>query len=503
VVKQAIAAAMAASLSISAPWAPAVRAQAPGGLELDHAALDAIVEAKFAESGAPGCSVGVIVGDALVYEKALGLKSKVSDQPAAVDTLYQIGSVTKVFTATLLAVLRDENQLQFDDEMTRFLPPGTELRSVFAGAPAITLRHLVTHTAGLPRDPVGVDRKQPVSAEALVGSLAVTDAVLPAGQQVMYSNLGFMLLGRCLERASGQDYETLLRSRILEPLGMNSTRLALTRESVEGIAGHYWPEDNGASERPAWVFGEACGAGGIISNVPDLARFISAQMRWWDAAAAPVRGATLVELHTPQRMMDGSWSRAIGLGWCVTRNETHGEIVYHGGETDGHASAIGFSVRHGVGVVVLTNRGGDTAEPMARALLAEVMKAAEAQRQEAMRLVNAGDWPAALDAANAVLARSPGDARAHYSAGFTLLRLGQNEEAAAAFVRAAELGFSVGTNRYNAACALALAGDTDGAFDQLFRARRAGFSDREQVKADPDLESLRSDARWGELMAGK
>jgi len=469
-------------------------------LDLDAAAIEVAVESEQREKGVPGYSVGIVVGDRLEFARAFGQANRSTREPARVETPYQIGSITKVFTATLLALLRDEGALRLDDSLAQHLPVETRFGKIPAGT--ITLRHLATHASGLPRDPVGVDRKRPMTAAALLGSLGNAEPILPTGMRFSYSNLGYALLGHVLERASKRSYPDLLRTRLLDPLGMKSTRVALGEADAEGLAAHYWTEDGGRVEHPPWLFGEACGAGGILSNVPDLAKFLSMQFRTYPGADGPVPPDTLRELHTPQRLHDDSWERAIGLGWWIVHGD-YGDVVHHGGEVDGQSAAIGFVPEHAVGVIVLANLGGDSAEPLARRLMRIAVGAAAAERAEARRLHQAQEWEASMAACERLLERNPGDGWAHYALAFARLRTNDFGGSAAEFDRAGELGFNIAVCAYNAACAFALGGKKDLAFDRLRQARLRGFRDREQVLSDPDLASLRDDPRWKALLEGR
>ncbi len=470
-------------------------------IPVDAARIDALALKAMSERDVPSVVVGVVHGDELAFAKAYGLANRREKTPATVETLYQAGSITKVFTATLTAILRDEGKLALDDPLAKHLPEGTKIGSIPLAKSGITLRQLATHASGLQRDPSGVDRERPISSKALLASLSDASIFWPPGDRFAYSNLGFMLLGHAIERASGESYPDLLKKRILDPLGMKSTRLAISDADVKGLAAHYWPEDPAPrGERPPWLFGESCAAGGLVSTLPDLAKFVSLELRArTDDAGLPVNPATLRELITPQRLQDSSWQRAIGLGWWILHGDTLGDTVVHGGEVDGQSAMIGFSPEHKVGVVVLANFGSDVAERLAREVFRVAVEPAIAERDAARRLLDAQDYPACRKAAETILARNPEHGWARYALGFSLLRT-EPKAAAAEFEKAAKLGYNPAICHYNAGCARALAGERDAAFESLWRARRAGFSDRDQVLADDDLASLRDDPRWKKLL---
>jgi len=319
----------------------------------DAAALDARLAKEVAENGYASLAAAVVHGDETVYLQAFGMADVEKGVEATPDTIYRIGSITKTFTTTLLAMLRDEGLLALDDPVAKHLPKAAPLPVDPRGAPAITLRHLATHTSGLPRDPINL---QPREGDPFGGytetllrqGLGQTKLTAPIGYQVLYSNLGMGLLGHALEKAGGAPYATLLRTRIFDPLGMTAATLA---PEGPGFATGYL-----ANGKPAktWHLGVLDPAGAIGANVRDMARFLSLQLRANQANVEPVRGGTLHELHRPQRILDG-WRRGVGLGWFTDHTENLGDMVWHNGGMDGFHSFAAFSPEYGVGVVLLTN----------------------------------------------------------------------------------------------------------------------------------------------------
>jgi CubicO group peptidase (beta-lactamase class C family) len=356
------------------PAFEAAPAQSPAAdLPLDPARIEEIVMQFRQENDLPAACIGIVSGDKLVYARGLGEIDLKRGQPAEADSLFQIGSVTKTFTATLLCILRDEGKLTLDDPVAKHLPPEVKAPTGEKGT-VITLRHLATHTSGLPANPPNRRNvpdspsvMMPYSTRELYEGLSQTRLQSEPGDRFIYSNYGFGLLGHALERAAGMPYETLLKERICKPLGMTSTSIALPDADLKRFAAHYWLNQP-RSERPRWEFGEISGFGGIVSNVPDLAKYLSAQFHTESDAKSPIRGATLAELHKPTRPTGDRGGTSIALGWTVIESKELGPIVGHGGEVDGHSSAIGFLPRHKVGIIVLTNLGGNTGERLYRAI---------------------------------------------------------------------------------------------------------------------------------------
>ena len=312
------------------------------------------------QSGFPSLSVGVVRGDGLVYSKALRIADRAAKRDATPETLYRIGSISKVFTATLLAVLRDQEVVRLDDPVAKYLPADAKLPTDPRGAAAITLRHLATHSSGLPRQPINLKAKNGdpyggYSPEQLIEGLKTTKLAFPTGADCIYSNLGVGLLGHALERAAKDSYDKLLQKHIFEPLGMKSSDVRLNDDLKRNFAVGYEEKD---AEKVAvdWDLGALAPAGGIASNVPDLAKFLSLQLKAGQADVKPIRGGTLTELHTPQRILN-DWRLGVGLGWHISHDAKLGDIVWHNGGMAGYHSYMAFVTEKNIGVIVLTNRG--------------------------------------------------------------------------------------------------------------------------------------------------
>ena len=348
----------------------------PSLSKLDRARIAEIANELIKKYNVPSYSIGLVYGDDLVYARAFGVVNRKTKKPATPRALYQIGSVTKVFTATLLLALRDDGLVGLDDPVTRYLPTGLPFPHSLDGAPEMTLRHLATHTAGLPKDPVsrvnidppgGPGVMRAYSIKELYEGLEATKLVRPMGQYA-YSNLGFGLLGHVLERAAKTHYEQLLKRRILAPLGMQDTTVHVPAEKQKRMATAYWPTFEPMIERDLWVFGEISAFGGLTSTVIDLAKFISLQFHTDEKNLKPVSGATIREMYTPQPVAREG-NAAIGLGWQIDAFNETGRWIYHGGEVDGFSSFIAFKPDHRIGVIVLANFGGDSARRLAPPLL--------------------------------------------------------------------------------------------------------------------------------------
>ncbi len=476
---------------------------------VDPAVIDRLVADGMNRSGAPSYVVGIVSRDGLVYAKAFGLADIGQNRSATVDTIYQVGSITKTFTATLMCILRDEGKLNLYDPAAKHLPAAVKLPTDPRGAPAITLWHLATHTSGLPVHPV--NRKDvpdspnvmlPYSIEELYLGLNRTSLIAPIGTRFQYSNLGMGLLGHVLERAGEMSYAQLLQQRLLGPLQMNSTRITLSDDDLRRFATHYWAGDSSQQPRERWIFGEVCGFGGIASTVPDLAKYIAMFIRCSEVESVkgPVaRGASLREVGTAQFIISPRWRAAQGLGWLIEHLDEDQELITHGGEVDGNSAHIAFSLQQGVGVIVLCNTGRDAAAIVAEPLIQQIVRNLATQRTQAIELSRQRKYSDAVRALAGPLERVPADAQLWSLLGQASLELNQNERAAEAFERAAQLFRDRPISFYNAACGWARAGKPDSAFRCLRAAVASGFSEREHAQSDSDLASLRTDPRWREL----
>ncbi|MBL8880302.1 MAG: beta-lactamase family protein [Phycisphaerales bacterium] len=321
--------------------------------------LDAKIDDAMEKLRLSSVAVGVIREKDVVYRAARGFANREKSEPATCDTLYGIGSITKTFTTTLLVMLRDDGVLALDDPISKYLPSDLPLPTSTRGDRQITLRHLATHSSGLPRVPPNLVALLPdpyggYSVDDLYKGLGATGLIAPIGAKCAYSNLGVGLLGHLLERAASKGYDELLQTRIFGPLEMTNSFPRPTPELLIRMARPYKGE-RCEKDAHTWTFDVLAPAGSIVSSVNDMMKYVALQFRAGDAIETPIRGGSLAELHRPQRLLDERWSAAVGLGWHITPDRKIGEIVWHNGGLDGFHSFVGFCAKKRVGVVVLTN----------------------------------------------------------------------------------------------------------------------------------------------------
>jgi CubicO group peptidase (beta-lactamase class C family) len=298
-------------------------------------------------------SVGIVVG--LIGPQgrrivSYGSLARGDSRPLNGDTVFEIGSVTKVFTSLLLAEMAQRGEVSLSDPVARYLP--SDVRMPWRAGREITLEDLATHTSGLPRMPLNVDSKDPsnpfadYSVTRLYAFLSSYQLPHDVGFRFEYSNLGGALLGHVLARRAGTTYEALVENRIATPLRMSSTRVALTPEMKSRFAvGHAV----GLEPTPNWDLGALSAAGAFRSTANDLLNFLSAAMGYTTSPLAPAMAAML-------KVRRDSGRGEVGLAWFVDKVEG-GEIVSHSGTTGGYASFIAYDPKARVGVVVLSNSG--------------------------------------------------------------------------------------------------------------------------------------------------
>lgn len=290
-----------------------------------------------------GLVVGAFVGSRTVVH-ATG--------PVSGDSVFQIGSVTKVFTALALADAVARGELALDTPLTAMLP---EAPTPTAGGP-ITLAHLATHTSGLPRLPPGLLRQalrsradpyREVTTEFLLGALSVTRLRGEPGAKVRYSNFGAALLGLALSRHIGRPFEQLIAERITGPLAMPDTAVDLRPDQQDRKAVGHSRRGNAV---PDWHLGAMSGAGALYSTVHDLLTLLHAHRE--PASTALPEALRLVQ---QPRVRGNRWLE-VGLGWFLSsiRSSIH-TALWHNGGTGGFASYVALVPTADAGVVVLAD----------------------------------------------------------------------------------------------------------------------------------------------------
>jgi D-alanyl-D-alanine-carboxypeptidase/D-alanyl-D-alanine-endopeptidase len=380
--------AQARSSGARAAGAPAARR--PGAIVLpsDAELRRLLAERVAAQGGGFGIVVG-IVGPRGRRIVSYGRRDPGDPRPLDGDTTFEIGSVTKVFTALLFADMVRRGEVGLDEPIAKVLPAGFEMAR--GKGRSITFLDLATHTAGLPFMPDGAFNDAATAKEAaaeLPRFLARYEPRHDAGARWDYSNVGYWLLGEALAARAGTDYASLLRTRVLAPLHLQSTANTPSPELAAKLAaGHDASLQRSPSLSAMPTMAVMPAAGGLLSTAGDLSTLLAVAMSYEPSPLAPAMAAMTI----PRRPA-GSPGVEQALGWVV---ETDGgdPLIFHDGGTFGYASAVAWDPAERVGVVVLSNQVAGVGD-LARHLLrpnVPLTKPAARHREIALD-------PAALDA---------------------------------------------------------------------------------------------------------
>jgi CubicO group peptidase (beta-lactamase class C family) len=425
----------------------------------DFADVDTLVASFQQLGGQPGLAYGVVVDGELVHAAGLGERALGRPAPDAA-TVFRIASMTKSFTASAILALRDEGALRLDDPACTYVPELVDWPPVSPDAAPISIRHLLTMTAGFPTDDPWGDRQQGLPLDDFAAFLArgVRFNWAPS-TRFEYSNLGFAILGRVITAVTGVAYPDYIRDCLLRPLGMTRTGFEAAEfdqaadQAAGQAAGHAAGQAAGPGQAPGglargyrrapggWseVPFEACGAfapmGGIFSCVQDLSRWVAGFAAAFPPAGSqaggshPVRRASRREMQLSQ--VATGWDvapgfpgyqavgppGAYGFGLFVTEHPALGRIVSHSGGYPGFGSNMCWHLASRTGVVALGNSTYAAMAPLTARLLGTVLRRTEPPSYGygvALSREESGPWPETLTARDAVdqLLRSWDDATA-------------------------------------------------------------------------------------------
>ena len=297
----------------------------------------------FLQQHVEGINVGIVIG--IVDERgsrvvSCGKLDNGTDEQVNGDTVFEIGSVGKTFTALLLQDMIERGEMKLDAPVAKYLP--RSVRMPTRNGKEITLHHLATHCSGLPGIPDNLDPKRAdnpyadYTVEKMYAFLSGHTLTREPGAQSEYSNLGMGLLGHAIALKAGTNYEALVVERICRPLKMDSTRIVLTPElKARFVTGH----NQFGEAVPSWDVPTLAGAGALRSTANDLLKYVSANLGLTRSRLTPLMKKT----HDQS------------LAWHVEDFERR-RIVHHGGGTAGCRAFVGFDKARRHGVVGLSNR---------------------------------------------------------------------------------------------------------------------------------------------------
>lgn len=361
--KNRFAAAAAVLLFLSACATPSRRSDSLGS------AIDAIAEEARTRQSIPGLSIVVTRGGQVIHAKGYGTADRESGTPATPETVYQIGSISKQFTAAGILRLAERGALSLDDRVTDRLPelPGTWSE--------VRLRHLLHQTSGVPdflflpefgEHSSEVDRP----ASELRAMIARQPLQFAPGERWSYSNSNYTLLAAVIERVSGMPYEKFLEQEIFKPLGLTSFHHCSPHPSAPHHARGYGLRNGTVLVAPPENMNWARGDGGLCADAKDLARWMRAL-----ATGRAVSPGSFQSMTTSSPTRDGTVP-AYGFGFSLVDLDgpegRHRKIAHHGLMT-GFAGMLSFYPEEDLVIAVLTNRGGLWADPIEKAIAREVL----------------------------------------------------------------------------------------------------------------------------------
>jgi CubicO group peptidase (beta-lactamase class C family) len=297
----------------------------------------------------------------VIYEGGFGVADTRTGRPYTTNTRSCLASLSKPITAVATMMVAERRLLTYDDPLSKFL-------SGFSDAVgAVTLRHLLTHTSGIPDYPVlNVDHPGVTNAEILAALRQLTRPSFPPGQKYSYSNSGYVLLALVIEAVSGESLPRFLGSRIFEPLGMGATFVLTSPDQKTADVARGYDSDGRADD----FEGMATGESGVYSTVTDLLRFDQALY-----TNSLVSQRTLAEAFVPAPVREGSTS--YGFGWNIV-TDASGMRVWHQGNTAGFRAFIERRLRDRITVIMLTN-GGDTDRMAINASIQRILRGDQPQ----------------------------------------------------------------------------------------------------------------------------
>jgi CubicO group peptidase (beta-lactamase class C family) len=309
--------------------------------------IDNYVREQMARQHIPGLALAVVTNGTLAKVNAYGLANVELNVPAKPDTIFQIQSITKTFTASAVMLLVEEGKISLDDKITKYLSNLPELWT------NITVRHLLTHTSGI-KDYINeptVNMRLDLSPMEVIDSLRKLPLNFQPGEQYSYCNTGYHILGMIIKKVTGKFWDDFVHERILEPLQMNETKVVNWSDIITNRAAGYGLNGgklvNGNFIAPT-IVGYA--GGGLRSTVLDLAK--------WDAALYTekiLKKSTLEQMWTPAKLNDGSLDN-YGFGWGITNHNGHKLVNHTGSHMTGFRTALMRYVDDKVTVIVFTNQ---------------------------------------------------------------------------------------------------------------------------------------------------
>lgn len=311
------------------------------------------------KSNTIGLSVALVDDQQVVWSGGFGYADKAAGISANTDTVYRVGSISKLFTSMAAVQLMEQGLMELDKPLTTYLPD-FRIQSRFSGTAPITPRNIMTHHSGIPSDRnQGMWTKKPVPLAELPALISDDFAAFPPDTVYSYSNLGMSLLGVAVQKVSGRDFSDHMRQTLLLPLGMDTSSFAVGINNVPHAAKAY---QNGDEKQEPLL--RDVPAGGLNSSVRDMSQFIRMVLAGGEVDGHRIiKKESLNEMLRPQNStiaLDGHFP--VGLGWMLgglgnINIANAGPVAHHGGATIYHRAQLIVLPEVKLGVVVLANSG--------------------------------------------------------------------------------------------------------------------------------------------------
>ncbi|MGA7721462.1 MAG: serine hydrolase domain-containing protein [Ignavibacteriaceae bacterium] len=334
--------------------------------------LPATCESYMTQRGWPGLSIAVVLDNKIIYSQAFGYADVDKKIPATTNTIYRVGSITKVFNATMLVQLAEKGIVNLDDPLIKYIPEYTP--EYPAGCRPTTLLQLATHTSGLHVDCaqgfwhyysnfLWVVKKGngkidwAINKDELIATLNKVKIEYTPTMYPNYSNFGFQLLGIALEKAANKPFEEYIKTNILEPLGMKSSGFYPGEEHKSRFAkGYVYLEpDFKRFDAPDWDLNVLKYSGGLYSTPEDIARFILFQFEdRGENDSKILSGDGLRRMHSPQTLQNPDNKDTYGIGWALYE-DMNMRVIGHAGGHWGFGAKVEFLPDLKFGVVTMTN----------------------------------------------------------------------------------------------------------------------------------------------------
>ncbi|HWN89282.1 MAG TPA: serine hydrolase domain-containing protein [Chitinophagaceae bacterium] len=366
------------SVSFDSSYQPATFADAGRMEKITQAfpVIDKIFKDYADSNHLPGVAYGLVVDGKLVYKGNIGYTDIEKKIPVTSSSLFRIASMSKSFAAMAILKLRDEGKLNLDDPAYLYIPALKNLKYPTADAPHITVRHLMSHSAGFPEDNPWGDRQLADTDKDLMEFIAKQISFSnPPGIAYEYSNLGFALLGKIITNVSGMRYQDYIKKNIWEPLGMKTTTYEYGDVAPDKLAHGYrwlnekWNEETLLHDTKDGSWGAM---GAMISSIDEFANYMAFHLSAWPPNNAPDNGpikrSSVREMHHPWRWAglnpnykypDGricpvTTAYCFGLGW--TKDCDGKTYIAHSGGLPGFGSQWRIMPDYGIGIVSFANR---------------------------------------------------------------------------------------------------------------------------------------------------